>query len=174
MNRNKKEMIVEILNKEVNSAKSIILMDYKGIDVASIEQFRKHCRANKVSFRVVKNTLFQLAIKDTAFSGLDEYVDGPVSILYSKEDAIAPAKTISGFDKKLNRFTIKVGSLEGQIVDPGKLEAISKLPSREVLVSQMLGVFNGPARSFVSVLNQTVSGFVGIMSNIKNKKQEKQ
>ncbi len=173
MNRTKKEMIVGLLNQEVNSAKSIILLDYKGINVESIEQFRKYCRTNNVSFRVVKNTLFQLAIKNTAFSCLDEYIDGPVSILYSKEDPIAPAKAISNFDKKLNKFTIKAGSLDGRIISSEKIEKLSKLPSKEVLLAQLMGVLNGPSRSFVSVLNQTVSGFVNILNNIKNKKEEK-
>lgn len=172
MNRSKKEMIVGDLNREVVSARSIILLDYKGINVENIELFRRFCRNHNVEFRVVKNTLFQRAIKETGFSCLDEHIDGPVSILYSKEDAIAPAKVISTFDKKLNKFTVKIGSIDGNLFNPDQITEISKLPPKEVLTGHLLGVMNGPARAFVSVLNQTVVSFLNVVNNIKDKKEK--
>lgn len=174
MNKLKKEKTVEFLNKEVNAAKSIILLDYKGINVETIGHFRAFCRKNNVRYRVVKNTLFLRALKDTDFSCLNEHVDGPVSILYSVEDEVAPAKVISTFDKNLNKFIVKAGSLSGNVINDKEIEELSKLPSKEVITGRMLGVLNGPARSFVSVLNQTVAGFVNVLSNIKDKKEKEE
>lgn len=172
MNKKRKQMIVQFLNQEMNSAKSVILLDYKGIDVENIHQFRRYCRKYDVQFKVIKNTLFQRAIKETDFQCLDEFIDGPTSILYSKEDSVSPAKAISTYDKKINKFKIKIGSLNGGVLSAEQITELSKLPTKDVLTSQLLGVLNGPARSFVSVLNQTIGGFVNIMNNIKEKKEK--
>jgi len=172
MDRATKEKTVAFLHKELKEAKSLILVDYKGVDVNTTNAFRAQCTDKHVCFRVIKNSLLRRAVAETDYQVLADKFTGPTSVLYSKEDAVEPSKVLFGFDKKLEHYQIKIGALDGKLLETEDCAALAKLPAKEVLLAQTLGVFNGATRSFASVLNQTVASFVHVLQNLKNKKEK--
>ena len=165
--------VVEELNGVFLKAKSAVLADYQGIDALGLTQLRRHMRASSVDFRVVKNTLARQAAKDTAFELLSEDFKGPVSMVVSFEDAVAPAKALAEFAKSGAPKSPKVicGVVEGKKVSAEEVKAIAGLPSKEVLLSQMLAVFNGPTTNFAGVFSGLLRKLVGTLDAVREKKE---
>jgi large subunit ribosomal protein L10 len=163
---------VEELSSLFQKAKSAVLADYQGIDAPELTRLRRHMRAQSVDFRVVKNTLARQAAKNTSFELLDDGFKGPVSLVVSFDDPVAPAKALADFAKTGGEKNPKVlcGVVEGKMVSADQLKAIADLPSKEVLVSQMLAVFNGPATSFAGVFASLLRKLVGTLDAVKEKK----
>jgi large subunit ribosomal protein L10 len=165
--------VVEELNGVFQKAKSAVLADYQGIDAAGLTELRRHMRSKSVDFRVVKNTLARQAAKDTAFELLDEDFKGPVSLVVSFEDAVAPAKALSEFAKSGAPKSPKVlcGVVEGKKVSPDEVKALADLPPKEVLIAQLLATMNGPTTNFVGALSGILRKFVGTLDAIREKKE---
>jgi len=163
---------VEELNGVFLKAKAAILADYQGIEAPDLTLLRSHMRSKSVDFRVIKNTLARQASKNTPFELLDEEFKGPVSMVVSFEDVVAPAKALAEFKKSGAPKSPKVicGVIEGKKVSPGEIEALADLPSREVLISKMLAVFNGPTTSFVGVFSGVLRKLVGTLDAVREKK----
>ena len=163
---------VEELNEVFQKAKAAVLADYQGIDAPELTQLRRHMRARSVDFRVIKNTLARQAAKNTPFEMLDEEFKGPVSLVVSYEDPIAPAKALAEFAKSGASKSPKVlcGVVEGKKVAPEEVKALADLPSKEVLIAIMLAVFNGPTTNFVGVFNSLLRKLVGTLDAIREKK----
>jgi large subunit ribosomal protein L10 len=163
---------VEELNGVFLKAKAAILADYQGIEAPDLTLLRSHMRSRSVDFRVIKNTLARQASKNTPFELLDDEFKGPVSLVVSFDDAVAPAKALAEFEKSGAPKSPKVicGVIEGKKVSPGEIEALADLPSREVLISQMLAVFNGPTTSFAGVFSSLLRKLVGTLDAVREKK----
>ena len=163
---------VEELNGIFMKAKSAVLANYQGIEAPELTQLRSHMRSRAVDFRVIKNTLARQAAKNTPFELLDEEFSGPVSLVVSFEDAVAPAKALADFAKSGAPKSPKVicGVVEGRKVSPEQVKAIADLPSKEVLISQMLAVFNGPTTSFAGVFSSLLRKLVGTLDAVREKK----
>lgn len=169
-----KEAKISDLNDRFSRAKSAVLTNYQGITAQGMSQLRTHMRERSLEFMIIKNTLAKRAAKNTPFEVLDDSWTGPMSIVISYEDVIAPAKAISDFAKSGADKAPEVlcGVIEGKAISAEQVKALSDLPSREALLSQMLSVFNGPATQFVGVLNGVVRQFVGTLDAIKEKKAQ--
>ncbi len=163
---------VEELSGVFLKAKAAILADYQGIEAPDLTLLRSHMRSKSVDFRVIKNTLARQASKNTPFELLDEEFKGPVSMVVSFEDVVAPAKALAEFKKSGAPKSPKVicGVIEGKKVSPGEIEALADLPSREVLISKMLAVFNGPTTSFAGVFGGVLRKLVGTLDAVREKK----
>ena len=163
---------VEELNGVFLKAKSAVLANYQGIEAPEMTQLRSHMRGRAIDFRVIKNTLAKQAAKNTPFELLDEEFKGPVSLVVSFEDVVAPAKALAEFEKSGAPKSPKVicGVIEGKKVSPVEIKALADLPSREVLVSQMLAVFNGPTTSFAGVFSSLLRKLVGTLDAVREKK----
>ena len=163
---------VEELNEVFQKAKAVVLADYQGIDAPELTQLRRHMRAQSVDFRVIKNTLARQAAKNTPFEMLDEEFKGPVSLVVSYEDPMAPAKALAEFAKSGASKSPKVlcGVVEGKKVAPEEVKALADLPSKEVLIAIMLAVFNGPTTNFICVFNSLLRKLVGTLDAIREKK----
>ncbi len=163
---------VEELNRVFQKATAAVLADYQGIDAPMLTQLRRHMRAQSVDFRVIKNTLARQAMKNTVFEVLDEELKGPVSLVVSYEDPIAPAKALAEFAKSGVAKSPKVlcGVIEGKKVSPEEVKVLANLPSKEVLTAKMLATFNGPATNFVGVFHGLLRKFVGTLGAIREKK----
>ena len=163
---------VEELNGVFLRAKSAVLANYQGIEAPELTQLRSHMRARSVDFRVVKNTLARQAAKNTPFEMLDEELSGPVSLVVSFEDAVAPAKALAEFAKSGAPKSPKVicGVVEGKMITPEEVKALADLPSKEVLISQMLAVFNGPTTNFAGVFSSLLRKLVGTLDAVREKK----
>ena len=149
-----KKPIVEEISASIENAQSVVLVDYRGLTVEQDTQLRKKLREAGVTYKVYKNTFMNFAFKGTQFEGLSEYLEGPSAIAISTEDATAPARVLSEFAKTADKLEIKGGVVEGTKYDAKGMAAIASIPSREVLISKLLGSLQSPITNFARVMNQ--------------------
>jgi len=165
----KKQAVVELSERLKNSVCGI-LIDYRGINVLQDNQFRSEMRKNDVSYQVTKNTLLQFAVKDTELDCLSQYLEGPTSLATHESDVVVPTKVVMKFIEENNVMQVKGGFIEGKVVSVEMIKRLSKLPSKEQLVSNMLNNLNGPISGFVRVLTGNTGKLVCVLSEIAKKK----
>ena len=149
-----KQPIVAEISEVIKEAQSVVLVDYRGLTVEQDTNLRKQLREAGVTYKVYKNTMMNFAFKGTEFEGLAPYLNGPSAMAYSSEDATAPARVIAEFAKKAKALEIKAGVVEGNVYDAKGMEAIANIPSRDVLISRLLGSMQSPMANFARVINQ--------------------
>ncbi len=149
-----KAPIVQEISDGIKDAQSVVIVDYCGLSVAEDTQLRKQLREAGVTYKVYKNTFMNFAFKGTEFEPLTEVLDGPNAIAISTTDATAPARVIAEFAKKSPKLEIKAGVVEGNFYDAEGMKAISAIPSREVLLSKLLGSMQSPITNFARVIKQ--------------------
>ena len=149
-----KQPIVEEISAQVKDAASVVVVDARGLTVAEDTQLRKQLREAGVSYKVYKNTLMKRAFEGTDFAQLDDVLEGPSAIAVAKEDATAPARILSKFAKTASNLEIKAGVVEGTFYDAKGMAAVASVPSREELLSKLLGSLQSPITNFARVLNQ--------------------
>lgn len=165
-----KQAVVEALTERLKSASSGVLVDYKGITVAEDTDLRNQLRKGGVEYSVVKNTLVRFAANNVGYAELDSYLNGTTALATSA-DPVAPAKILSAFNKKMNdKFAIKVGFVDGKVITAKEVEALAELPSREVLVAQVLGTMIAPITGFATVLNANIRGLAVALQAIADQK----
>ena len=162
---------VEELTAALSNAKVIYLADFTGLDVAKVTGLRNKLRDAEVSYQVVKNRLAKRAAAEAGISGLDEHLVGPTAIALTSEDPIAPAKILQDFADEDDTFSIKSGFMDGQILSPNEIEALSKLPSREELLGKVLGSVQSPMYGLAGVLNGLLRNLVGVIGAIEEKQK---
>jgi large subunit ribosomal protein L10 len=139
LNRKEKGQIISDFSKEIEGYKAVVLTHYRGLNVEQMNHLRQRLRKDKVSYHVIKNTLMRLASKGTDLEKLNDYFEGPTAIAISYGDPVLLAKVLSEFIKTQPSLEIKVGLIEGRVTSPEEVKALATLPSREVLLSQILG-----------------------------------
>ncbi len=149
-----KQPIVEAISAEIKDAQAAVLVDYRGLTVEEDTRLRKELREAGVVYKVYKNTMMKRAFEGTAFAGLEEYLEGPSAIAISTEDATAPARIICKFAKEAKALEVKAGVVEGAVYNADEVKALSEIPSREVLLSKLLGSIQSPITNFARVLKQ--------------------
>ena len=147
LNLNDKKAVVAEVSAQVAAAQTIVVAEYRGIQVGHLTQLRAKARAQGVYLRVLKNTLARRAVEGTAFAGLADAMTGP--LIYSiSADAVAAAKVIADFAKTNDKLVIKAGNYAGKPLDTAGVAALASIPSREVLIAQLLGVMLAPVSGF--------------------------
>ena len=149
-----KKPIVEEIQSCIKDAKSVVVVDYRGLTVEQDTELRKELRANNVTYKVYKNTMINFAIKDTEFESIAPYLEGPTAIAVSKEDATAPARVICKFAKSAPKLEVKGGVVEGTGYDAAGIAKVAAVPSREELLGKLLGSIQSPITNLARVLNQ--------------------
>ena len=149
-----KQPIVAEISEVIKGAQSVVLVDYRGLTVEEDTALRKQLREAGVNYKVYKNTLMNFAFKGTDFEALAPYLNGPSAIAVSTEDATAPARIIAEFAKKAKNLEIKAGVVEGDLYDAKGMAAIASIPSRDVLISKLLGSLQSPITNFARVIKQ--------------------
>lgn len=149
-----KQPIVEEISANIKDAQSVVLVDYRGLTVAQDTELRRTLREAGVTYKVYKNTMMVRAFQGTDFEALAPYLEGPSAAAISTEDATAPARVLAEFAKKADKLEIKAGMVEGTLYDAKGMAAIASIPSREVLISKLLGSLQSPITNFARVLNQ--------------------
>ena len=149
-----KQPIVQAIVDDITDAQSIVLVDYLGLPVAQDTELRKQLREAGIVYKVCKNTMMKRAFEGTDFAQLDEYLEGPSAIAISKDDATAPARIICKFAKTAQALEVKAGVVEGTVYDANGVAELSKVPSREELLSKLLGSLQSPITNLARVLNQ--------------------
>ena len=166
-----KQQIAEDLRDRLSKSAIIVLTDYKGLDVAAMNDLRRRLRAEGIEYQVVKNTLLIRAAEDNDIALIKDYFKGPSAIALSYDDPIAPAKVLSEFAKENKKLEIKAGVMNGQVLDANAIKALAKLPSREVLLGQFLSALNAIPTSFVRTLAEIPRSFVGVLAAIRDQKE---
>ena len=149
-----KQPIVEEISANIKDAASVVVVDYRGLTVEQDTNLRKQLREAGVTYKVYKNTLMNFAFKGTDCEGLAQYLEGPNAIAISTTDATAPARVLAKFAKDAKALEIKAGMVEGTIYDAAGIGDIAKVPSREELLSRLLGSMKSPITNFARVMNQ--------------------
>ncbi len=172
MIKSEKEKAVEELQKVFAEAKGVYLADFTGIDVESINALRGQFRDANVNYRVIKNTLARLSIKDLNYDDLLPFFNGPTAIAYSYEDELNPGKVIEGFYKKTEKMSLKAAIVDGTVYDEATAKEIIKLPPKDQLQAIFLGTLKSPIRGFASVLNGILRNFVGVLDAMRDKMEK--
>ena len=149
-----KQPIVEEIKANLDGAQSAVIVDYRGLTVEQDTRLRKEMREAGIIYKVYKNTMVRFAIEGTEFEALKDDLEGPNAIAISKEDATAPARILAKFAKEAEALEIKCGIVEGTYYDQAGIKAISSIPSREELLSKLLGSMQAPIANFARVLKQ--------------------
>jgi len=166
----KKQIVAEISHKFKN-AKSIVLVDYKGISVEKATLLRNKARDANVDYKVYKNTLARIAAKESECEGLTDYLIGSIAIAVSETDEVAPAKILFDFIKENKILEIKGGYVDGKVVSAKEVEHLATLPSKEELIAKMLGSLKSPLYGLANVLNGNIRGLAVALNAIKEKKE---
>jgi large subunit ribosomal protein L10 len=155
-NLDRKKEVVEEIKGKFEGAKSVVLVDYRGLNVEETTELRKHFRESGVEYKVYKNNLVKLAIKDTEFEPLSQDLTGPNAIAFSYDDPVTPAKIIKDFSKKHQALELKTGVVEGMYFGQEKILEIATIPSRDELLAKLLGSLQAPVSNFVYLLSNII------------------
>ncbi len=166
--------IVAQLKERLESAKAIVLVDYKGINVEQVSQLRSRFREAEVDYLVQKNTLIKIALNDLGINELDEFLVGPTALAICKSEEVAPARVLVKFIKEVMEDaefpSFKVGFVAGQVYDEAQLLSLAKLPTREELLSKVMGSLNAPITNFLNASQGVARKLVYVLDAIAKTK----
>ena len=171
LNRKQKEAVIGEVSEKLLDAQSVVLAEYRGLTVGEMTQLRVNARNSGVYLRVLKNTLAKLAVKGTPFEGLSGDMVGPLAYGISS-DPIAAAKVLSDFSKTNDKFLIKVGAMPNQVMSAADVSVLAMMPSRDELLSKLLGTMQAPIAKFVKTLNEVPTKFVRGVAAVRDLKEQ--
>jgi large subunit ribosomal protein L10 len=172
MRKEQKTAVVDSLQGTFKNAKIALVSEYRGMTVAETTEVRRKLRAVRGELKVAKNTLIRRAIKDTAYTSLDDKLGGPVGLIISSEDPVEIAKTVVGFKDLGDKFKLRGGVVDGAPVTAAEIQALATLPPKEVVFAQLLGLLNAPATRLVRLLNEPGSALARLIDAIGKKNGE--
>jgi len=170
LNREAKAAVIGDISARVAEAQSIVLAEYRGLDVAKITDLRKMARGQGVYMRVLKNTLARRSVSGTPFETLADKMSGPLIYGISK-DPVSAAKVMQNFAKENEALVIKAGAMPNYLMDAAGVKALASMPSREELLSTLLGTMQAPVAKFVRTLNEVPSKFVRTVAALKAQRE---
>ncbi len=170
LNLDDKKTVVAEVSAEIANAQSIIVAEYRGLGVVDLTALRANARKSGVYLRVVKNTLVRRAIAGTPFEGLSAQLVGPMIYGISK-DPVSAAKLLNDFAKGNDKLTIKLGAMPNYVMDAVGVKALAMMPSREELLSKLLGTMQAPITQFVRTLNEVPTKFVRGLAAVRDAKE---
>ena len=147
-----KKGVVADIKEKFEKAQSVVLVDYRGLNVAEVTDLRNQLRKAGVEYAVLKNTMINLAVKDMNLDDMKPHLEGPTAVAFGYEDAVAPAKILADFAKKNKNVTIKCGVVDGTYIDEKGVQALANTPSREVLIAKIMGSMMSSVSKFVYAL----------------------
>jgi large subunit ribosomal protein L10 len=173
VNRDQKATAVAEIAEQIKGSEAVFAIDYRGITVAQVADLRTKLRDNDATFRVVKNTLTERAADQADAEGLKTLLEGPTALTFVRGDAAGAAKTIADFQRSTGGelLPFKGGLMNGESLDSAQLTAISKLPSRQVLYGQLVGMVASPITGLARSLNGLVSGLAIALGGVLEKKE---
>ena len=169
LNLEQKKAVVDEVSEQVSKAQAIIIAEYRGLQVGEMTELRAQARKSGVYLRVLKNTLVRRAVDGTPFSGLANEMVGPL-VFGMSSDPVSAAKVLSEFAKANDKFIIKAGAMPNQVMDAKGIQALATLPSREELLSKLLGTMQAPVAKFVRTLNEVPTKFVRGLAAVRDQK----
>jgi len=171
LNRQEKAAQVEEVSALVAKAQSIVVAEYRGLNVESVTRLRKEARSQGVQLHVLKNTLARRAVNDTPFAGLADKLVGPLVYGFST-DAVSAAKVLSTFAKGNDKLVVKAGAMPNVVMDEAGVKALATLPSREELLAKLMATMQAPIGQFVRTLNEVPARFVRTVAALRDAKEK--
>lgn len=171
--REEKAQVVAQMKAELEAAKGAVLVEYTGLTVAAATQLRRKFREHGVQYHVIKNTLTAIAAKELGLDELEPLLNGPNALAISDNDAVAPAKALKEFmdETKSQALEVKAGLLEGTVIDVAGVKNLADLPSREVLLAQIVRGMQAPISGFVRCLQGNITNLVYVLEAIRKQKE---
>jgi large subunit ribosomal protein L10 len=164
MDRVTKESQVGELKEKLARTASVVLADYRGLDVPTVTDLRNQFRKVQCEYRVYKNTLVKLAIKGTPMEGMSKHLEGPTAIIFSYESPAASAKVATKVAKDLEKFVLKGGYFEGSVLDTKGVEGLATMPGKDELRAKLLATFMAPATDLVRTINAGAQNFLYLLA----------
>lgn len=173
-NLSNKEAYIKEYQEKLEKAAVVVLTNCEGIKVTDMTALRKMVRESGAEMRVVKNTLVARALNNLGMEDLSGFMKGSTAVTFGYEDPVGPVKALFDFatKAKLKKFTFKAGYMEGKVLDPQELQALSKLPGKHDLLGMVASVFQGPIRNIVSVCQAPIRKFVYALDAVREKKEK--
>jgi large subunit ribosomal protein L10 len=171
LNREEKAAVVAEVGAQVAKAQAIIVAEYRGLEVGSITALRRQARESGVYLRVLKNTLARRALAGTPFEGLTDQLVGPL-IYGMSTDPVSCAKVLSDFAKSNEKLALKAGAMPNAVLDTDAVKALASMPSREVLLGQLMGTMQAPITKFVRTLNEVPGKFVRTLAALRDEREK--
>ena len=171
LNREEKAAVVAEVSAEVAKAQSIVVAEYRGLEVGAITALRRQAREQGVYLRVLKNTLARRAVTGTPFEKLSDQLVGPL-IYGLSSDPVAAAKVLNAFAKDNDKLVLKAGAMANTVLDVNGVKALATMPSREELLAKLLGTMQAPIATFVRTLNEVPGRFVRTMAAVRDQKEQ--
>lgn len=170
MNREQKAAAIAEIAENINESQAIFAVDYRGISVPQVAELRAKLREADASFRVVKNSLTERAADETGAADLKAYLQGPTALTFVRGDAALAAKAVADYARATQLLPFKGGLMDGGVVDADQIRAISRLPSREALYGQLVGIVASPISGLVRTLNALVGGLAVALGQVQEQK----
>jgi large subunit ribosomal protein L10 len=171
MNRQEKAAQIEEVSALVAKAQTIVVAEYRGLDVDSVTRLRKQARSQGVQLRVLKNTLARRAVTGTPFAGLADKLVGPLVYGFSA-DPVAAAKVLASFAKDNDKLVVKAGAMPNHVLDVDGVKALATMPSREELLAKLMATMQAPIGQFVRTLNEVPARFVRTLAAVRDAKDK--
>ena len=165
-----KSQNVNEIKEKIEKSQSVVLVDYRGLNVEQLTELREKYREAGVDYKVYKNTMMRFAFKDSGFEDFNEHLKGPNAVAFGYDDPIQAAKITAEFAKKNDKLEIKAGIVDGKVINAASIKDLANLPPREVLIAQVLGGLNSPIQGFANVLTGTIRGFAVALNAIAEQK----
>lgn len=174
MNRTEKATLVDALHQRLQATSLVVTTEYRGLTVAQINALRRELKTVDARYQVSKNTLTRLALKDTAFACLEEFLTGPIGLVTSGENPVAAAKILVKYAEQYEHLTITGGVMDGAALPAADVSALARLPSREVLLAQVLGVINAPAAQLLRTIQEPGARMARLIGALERSKKEQE
>jgi large subunit ribosomal protein L10 len=171
LNKEEKTRTVSELQAKFEKAKGVVFTDYRGLDVEEMTALRNSLRSSAIEYKVVKNTLAKRAAEGTSVDPAKDIFTGPIGVAVGYDDPALLVKKVLEYSKSNEKLEVKGGIVEGGICTPDQLKAISKLPSREVLLSMLAGAMQSPLSKLAGLMNSTLTQFAYALEALKQKKE---
>lgn len=166
-----KVQILEATTERIRDANGFYLADFTGMSVENITLMRRRCREENIQFAVIKNTLLKRAFNARGITELDPYLVGPTGLAFSTESEVSPARVLANFAKEFERPRIKAAVVEGRLFDEKAVATLAALPSREVLMSQVLATLIAPMTQFLGAIDATLR-LPAVMADVLGRERE--
>jgi large subunit ribosomal protein L10 len=167
LDRKEKEEIVAKLKEGLGKAYGAFLVDYQGLNVEALTRLRRELTTADIEFQVVKNRLLLIACQDTQTAILKDYIVGPCALAITYDDVVTPAKVLTKFSQDYEALKVKVGQVNGRIIESPAIKRLAEIPSREVLLAQLIYSLSSVPISFVRMLSEIPRGLVNVLEAIK-------
>jgi large subunit ribosomal protein L10 len=168
--REQKVEQVELLTEKLKKAKVAVLTDYRGLKVSQIQELRGKLRGGDVEYRVIKNTLARRAAEAAGYPALKDEIKGPVAIAFGYDDLGVPSKLINEF-VRATRLKLEVvgGLVEGRVFSADQIKQLADLPSREILIAQLMGTLQSPVAQLLGIMQTPLQQLMGVLNAYKTK-----